>query len=117
MINIIENVAIPFRVSRTQQAIQHYQGENELSRQTTKALKEWGNDAEFDLVRATLTSGASGTAPKLSGIIEAISKSTNHTSHSSGTVWDVTILDGLMKDNWDNSSGDVATDQIGRAHV
>ena len=110
MTNIIENVAIPFRVSRTQQAIQHYQGENELSRQTTKALKEWGNDAEFDLVRATLTSGASGTAPKLSGIIEAISKSTNHTSHSSGTVWDVTILDGLMKDGWDNSSGDVATD-------
>ena len=44
------------------------------------------------------------------GIIEATSKSSNHTSHSSGTAWDATILDGLMKDNWDNSNGDVATD-------
>ena len=43
-------------------------------------------------------------------MIEAISKSTNHTSHNSGTVWSATILDGLMKDNWDNSNGDVATD-------
>jgi len=44
------------------------------------------------------------------GIIEATSKSTNHTSHNSGTVWSATILDGLMMDNWDNSNGDVSTD-------
>lgn len=108
--NIVEIVAKNFKVSRTQQDISHYHGEDELARQTEKALMDWGNAAEFDLVRATLTSGASGTAPVLSGIIEATSKSTNHTSHSSGTVWDATILDGLMKDNWDNSNGDVATD-------
>lgn len=108
--NIVEKVARPFKVSRTQQLVEHYHGQNELSRQTQKALLEWGNSAEFDLVRSTLTSGASGTTPKLSGIIEAASKSTNHTSHNSGTVWSASILDGLMKDNWDNSSGDVATD-------
>lgn len=44
------------------------------------------------------------------GIIEAVSKSTNHTSHNSGTTFSATILDGLMKDNIDNSNGDVATD-------
>lgn len=108
--NIIEIVAKNFKVTRTQRDISHYHGQDELARQTQKALMDWGNAAEFDLVRSTLTSGASGTAPKLSGIIEATSKSTNHTSHSSGTVWDATILDGLMKDNWDNSNGDVSTD-------
>lgn len=108
--NIIQNVAIPFRVSRTQQRVEHYQGRDELGRQVDKALMEWANDAEFNLVRQTLTSGASGTAPTMSGIIEATSKSTNHTSHTSGTVFSATILDGLMKDNWDNSNGDVATD-------
>lgn len=108
--NLVQIVAIPFAVTRTQQQIQHYHGENELERQTMKAMKDWANSAEFDLVRATLTSGASGTAPKMSGIIEAISKSTNTTAHNSGTTWDATILDGLMKDNWDNSNGDVATD-------
>ena len=108
--NIIEIVAKNYKVTRTQRDISHYHGEDELARQTQKALMDWGNAAEFDLVRATLTSGVSGTAAKLSGIIEATSKSTNHTSHSSGTVWDATILDGLMKDNWDNSNGDVSTD-------
>ena len=108
--NIVEIVAKNYKVSRTQQEIQHYHGQNELSRQTEKAMKDWGNMAEFDLVRSTLTSGASGTAPTLSGLIEATSKSTNHTSHNSGTVWNASILDGLMKDNYDNSNGDVATD-------
>lgn len=108
--NIVQNVAQPYKVTRTQQEIEHYHGRSELERQTDKALMEWGNGAEFDLVRSTLVSGASGTTPKMSGIIEATSKSTNHTSHTSGTAWSASILDGLMKDNWDNSNGDVATD-------
>lgn len=108
--NLVQNIARPFKVSRTQQEIQHYHGQNELQHQTQKAMMEWMNSAEFDLVRSTLVSGASGITPKMSGIIEATSKSTNHTSHQSGTVWSASILDGLMKDNYDNSNGDVATD-------
>lgn len=108
--NIVQVIAKNYKVTRTQQEIQHYHGRNELERQTEKAMMEWMNSAEFDLIRSTLTSGASGTAATMSGIIEATSKSTNHTSHASGTVWSATILDGLMKDNWDNSNGDVATD-------
>ena len=108
--NLVEIVSLNYKVSRTQQDISHYQGGNELQRQTEKALMDWANAAEFDLVRATLTSGASGTAPKMNGIIAAISKSTNYTSHTSAVTWNATILDGLMKANWDNSNGDVATD-------
>lgn len=44
------------------------------------------------------------------GIIAAISKSTNTTVHTSGTVFSASILDGIMADNWTNSNGDVATD-------
>ena len=108
--NVVVFETLNYKVSRTQQDISHYQGQNELARQTEKALMDWGNAAEFDLVRSTLTSGVSGTAPKLSGIIEAISKSTNTTAHTSGTAFSATILDGLMRTNWDNSNGDVATD-------
>lgn len=108
--NLVQNTVIPFAVSRTQQKIQHYHGENELARQVRKAVMDWANAAEFDLVRSTLVSGVSGTVAKMSGIIEATSKATNHTSHTSGTAWSATILTGLMKDNWDNSNGDVATD-------
>ena len=108
--NVVQIVAIPFRVSKTQQQIQHYHEQNELSRQTTKALMDWGNAAEFDLVRSTLVSGESGTAPKMNGIISGISKSSNYTLQTTGTVFSASILRGLMKDQWDNSNGDVATD-------
>lgn len=108
--NIVEKIAVPFKVDRTQQLVQHYYNQNELERQTMKALAEWGNSAEFDLVRSTLVSGISGTTPKMSGILEAISKSTNTSAHNSGTVFSTSILNGLMKDNADNSNGDVSTD-------
>lgn len=108
--NIVQEIAIPLRVTRKQQAIEHYHGRNELERQLSKAMMEWGNAAEFDIVRSTLVSGASGTVAKMSGIIEAISKSTNTTAHTSGTVFSASILDGLMQANWDNSNGEVANE-------
>lgn len=108
--NVVEIVAIPFTITRTQQQIQHYHGQNELARQTTKALMDWGNAAEFDLVRSTFVSGVSGTTPKMDGIIAGISKSSNYTLQTSGTTFSASILRGLMKENWDNSNGDVVTD-------
>lgn len=108
--NIVQTVAKKYSVTRMQQAIDHIQGENELTRQRAKAMKEWHNAAEYDLVRSTLVTGTSGTTVKMSGILEAISKSTNYTAQNSGTVWSASILKGLMKANWDNSNGDVATD-------
>jgi len=108
--NIVQNIVQPFAVTRTQQKVAHYSGENELVRQTEKALSEWASGAEFDIVRSTLVSGASGTIAKMSGIIEAISKSTNTTAHTSGTVFSASILKGLMKGVWDNGNGAVVTD-------
>lgn len=108
--NIVQEIGKAIQVARPQEAIQHYHGQNETERQTTKALKDWGNAAEYDLVRSTLVSGLSGTTAKMNGVIAAISKSTNTTAHTSGTVFSATILDGLMEGNWTNSNGDVATD-------
>ena len=45
--NIVEIIAVPFKVSRTQQDITHYQGQNELQRQTEKALMDWANAADI----------------------------------------------------------------------
>lgn len=108
--NIVQEVAEAIQVARPQEKVAHYQGGNMTEYQTTKALKNWGNAAEFDLVRSTLVSGLSGTVAKMNGIIAAISKSTNTTVHTSGTVFSASILDGIMADNWNNSNGDVVTD-------
>ena len=108
--NIIENIAIPFQVTKTQQLIDHYQGENELARQTAKAMVDWHNAAEYDVVRSTLVTGASGTAPKLSGILEGISNAHTYTAMNSGTTWSASILKGMQAECWNQSNGDVATD-------
>lgn len=109
--NIVQYVAEPIKVALAQQWVEHYTGENELARQTTKALINWGNKVEFDLVRSTLTSGASGIVPKMSGILEMISKSTNTTAHNSGTAIAASILKGLMQNQYSNvPDGGEATD-------
>lgn len=107
--NIVEEIEKTVLVSRPQEKVQHYQGGNEFDRQVLKALKDWGNALEFDVVRSTLVSGLSGTTAKMNGIIAAISKSTNTTVHAS-VVFSATILDGIMSDNWTNSNGDVASE-------
>jgi hypothetical protein len=108
--NLVQHLQKPFAVSDTQRQVSHYHGQDELSRQTEKALLEFANDAEFNLVRSTLVSGISGTAPAMMGILQGISTSTNYTAHVSGTAWSATILDGLIKANYENSNGDMATD-------
>lgn len=108
--NLVQLNVKKFEVSRTQRDIAHYHGEDELTRQVQKALKDWMNATELELVRGSLVSGASGTAPKMAGIINAISKSTNTTVQTSGVAFSASILRGLMKDQYDNSNGDVATD-------
>lgn len=108
--NIVEIVTKYFKVTRTQQDISKYTGTNELQRQTEKGLMDWANAAEFDLLRATLTSGTSGTAPVMSGIIQAVSLANNHTSQTSGTAWAASILDSLIMNSWVNSNGDVPTE-------
>lgn len=108
--NIVEEIAIPFAVTRLEQVAQSYSGINELDRQLTKSLKDFGNALEFDLVRATLASGISGTVATFNGIINGTSLANNTTAQTSGTVFSASVLDALMYNCWNTSNGDVATD-------
>lgn len=110
VINLVQHIRKSFKVSDTQRQVQHYHGEDELQRQLSKKLKSFANDAEFNLLRSTLVSGASGTAPKMDGLLAGISQSSNWTAHNSGTTWSASILDGLVKKNYEVSNGDLATD-------
>ncbi len=108
--NLVQINVKKFEVSRTQRDIAHFQGEDELTRQVQKALKDWMNATEYELVRGSLVSGVSGTVPKMGGVIMSISKSSNVTVQTSGTSFSASILRGLMKDQFDNANGGVATD-------
>lgn len=70
--NIVEEIAEAIQVARPQEKVQHYHGQNETERQTQKALVNWGNSAEFDLLRSTLVSGLSGTIAKMSKLSQKL---------------------------------------------
>ena len=102
--NLTEIVAKPFKVSDTQRAVSHYGFQDAFAYNAEKAMKNWRNAAEFDLLRSTLTSGASGTTPKMAGVIAWIS--TNLTAHASGTIFSESILRGLLRNSYENGNGD-----------
>jgi len=108
--NLVEFIAIPFKVSDAQRAVEHYSGGDELVRQTEKALKEWADAAEYDLVRSSLISGASGTTPQMQGLLELVSNIVNVSAQTSGTTLAASIIQGMMKDAMDNGNGTMPTD-------
>jgi len=108
--NIVEHVAYPFAVSDVQRAVNHYSGSDELTRQTEKAVRNLANGFEFDLLRSTLVSGVSGSTPKMKGVLQAISLAKNTTAHNSGTVFSASVLNGLMRQSYTQSNGEVPTD-------
>lgn len=113
--NVCEIIRKDFSVSGTQRAVSHYGFEDAFAYQAQKAMKEWTNAAEFDLVRGTLVSGISGTAPVMNGIIASIS--TNTTAQTSGTIFSESIMNGLLQTVWDNGNGETASDVYVGAHL
>lgn len=106
--NIVEIINEDFGVTDAQRAVDHYGFEDRFAYEQTKALKSWRNKAENDILRSSLVSGASGTAARCIGIINCIS--TNKTSHTSGTVFNQSILDGMLGISWQNGNGEAVSD-------
>jgi len=106
--NIVEIVNLDFGVTDAQRAVDHYGFEDRFAYEQEKALKSWRNKAESDILRSSLVSGASGTAAQCIGILNCIS--TNKTSHSSGTILNQSILDGLLGIAWENGNGQAVSD-------
>lgn len=108
--NLVQTSAKAFFVSDEQRAAEHYSGTDELARQTDKAIMDLANAMEFDLVRSTAASAASGTAGALDGILVAVSHANNYSAHTSGTVFSASIVNGIMLESYNQSNGDVPTD-------
>lgn len=106
--NLTENVNYDFGVSDVQRKVDHYGFEDRFAYEQQKAMKAWRNFAEQELLRGSLVSGASGTAPQMAGIINCIS--TNATAHTSGTIFNQSHLDGLLGLAWTNGNGEAVSD-------
>lgn len=90
-----------FRVSDTQEAIQHAGRTSEYAYQASKALKALANDMEMSLHDGTGNSGASGVARELKGVRAAITtnKITAATGSTSAAL-SVDTLNSLLRTIW-----------------
>ena len=90
-----------FRVTETQEAIDHAGRASEYAYQASKALKSLANDMEKTLHDGTGNSGASGTARELKGVRAAIT--TNVVTAATGTTTaalSTTNLNLLLRTIW-----------------
>lgn len=86
-----------FRVSETQEAIDHAGRASEFNYQASKALKMLANDIEKTLHDGTGNSGASGTPRELKGVRAAI---TTNVITAGSSALTVTKLNELLRTIW-----------------
>lgn len=75
--NYVQTMNKVFWVSHDQEAVSKAGRDSEYAYQAEKKMKELVRDTEFELIRETSASGASGTARTLNGLFAAISTNTS----------------------------------------
>lgn len=93
--NLTQIIVEPYSVSSTERWVKHAGFEDRLAYEQDKAMKEWGNDAEYAIVRETRQSGNSSTARRMDGIINKVT--TNVIDGSGTDVWDEGMLNDLSE--------------------
>lgn len=99
-----------FRVSGTQQAVDHAGMGDPYDYQAVKALTNWKNQAEFTLVRGALASGSSGVARQMAGLDSVI---TSHfTARNSGSSLSETEFNDAVKEVWNDVGASDVFDMV-----
>jgi len=96
--NLTQIIAQTFRVSGTEKAVNVAGMGDPMDYQAGKALRTWKNNLEFALVRASISSGASGVAAQMAGIGAVVTS--HYTAALSGTSLSETFFNGLVADVW-----------------
>lgn len=86
------------RVTRTERAVKVGLPGDPMDFQKMQALNKLKSDIEYSLMNGVKTSGASGTASGMAGLVGVIS--TNISAYNSGMTLSTTELEGLMQLSW-----------------
>lgn len=108
-VNLTAILTQTFRVSGTERAVTPAGGDP-LDYQAGKALKTWKMTQEYALVNGALSSGVSGTAASMAGLINVIT--TLATSRNSGTSLSETEFQDMHQDSWTQGGTDNSFDLV-----
>lgn len=96
--NITQVISQTFRVSGTERDVDIAGMRDPFDYQSGKALRQWKNNLEFALIRATVASGDSGVPREMSGIGAAATS--HYTNLDSGTSLSETFFNDTVKTVW-----------------
>jgi hypothetical protein len=109
-INLTAILTETFRVSGTERSTNPGGGQDPLDYQAGKALKNWKMKQEYAIVNGSLTSGVSGTAASMAGLINVIT--TLYTARNSGTSLSEAEFQDMHQASWDKGGTDNAFDLV-----
>lgn len=101
--NQTQIVRIDFAVTDTERARNYPGFKDRYAYEMQKAMKEWSNDAEFNLLRSTIATGTGSAARTMVGLKAAIT--TNATSVATGATLLESSVNDYMQSAW-NAGGE-----------
>jgi len=97
LLNMQHIISVGFNVTDSESSIARYGSpEDRIAYETEKALKDWGDFAEFALVRSTIITGNNSTARQMRGLKSSLSL----TTAQSGVSLSETILNSYLQNVW-----------------
>lgn len=98
VMNVMHIIEVGFDITDTEAAVDRWGNpEDRIAQETDKALKDWGNFAEFALVRSTLVTGDNSTARQMDGLKECLTIDTSQ----SGVSLSEAILNSYLQLVWE----------------
>lgn len=97
--NHTQIIRADFSVTDTERARNYPGFKDRYAYEMEKGMKEWNNDAEFNVLRSTVASGASGVARTMVGVKAAI---TTNTTSQSGVSLSENTLNDYLSNAWDD---------------
>jgi hypothetical protein len=108
--NFTNIITTTYRVSGTERAVNVAGMGDPFDYQSAKALREWKNQAEYNLINATGLSGSSGVAREMVGI-EAVVTS-HYTNLLSGTSLSESDFNDMVDGVWSDVGADDVFDMV-----
>lgn len=97
LLNMMHIISVGFAVTDSEAATERYGSpEDRIAYETDKALKDWGNLAEFALVRSTIITGNNSTARQMRGLKSSLSIVTSQ----SGVSLSESIFNAYLQNVW-----------------
>ena len=98
--NTLQILARDIRISESNQAQGHYGIDNMRADQVDVQLAELKTDIERALLRGTMSTGATGTARRLQGLIPMIQSNTTMQTNVSAATFSESRFNGFLEDGW-----------------